>query len=276
MKLIKRHKSFATFTEFYQHSAMCTGTNMKLSCIIPEDTSRLKNCIVWLSGLTCTEENFVVKAGVQKYLDSTTMIVCPDTSPRDLKLPVEADDYDFGSGASFYVNATEAPYDQNYQMYDYIANEIPALIQQQFNIKKFSIMGHSMGGHGALVIGLRESKKFQTISAFAPIVNPVACGWGKKAFKGYLGTDEKCWHKYDAALLLKQGLKHSNTILISQGSADEFLQEQLLTKNFESAAKQVNQPLIVNYHEGYDHSYYFIATFIESHIAFHLKSFYAQ
>lgn len=228
-----------------------------------------EHALIWLSGLTCTEENFITKAGAQKYLsDANMMVICPDTSPRGLNLPAEHDSYDFGSGAGFYVNATTDGYRDHYLMYDYIKTEVIELLNT-FGVNKISISGHSMGGHGALVLGLREPELFHSVSAFSPIVNPTQCPWGQKAFAGYLGesnTDQ--WEQYDACSLVAKGPAR-NQILIDQGLDDQFYEEQLLTPHFEKICDSSQQPLQVNYRKGYDHSYYFISSFIEKHIAFH-------
>lgn len=268
MKLLKTHKTFGGLTQFWVHSSECTKTEMKLASFIP--SGKVKGCIVWLSGLTCNEENFITKAGAQKYLaEAGLMVVCPDTSPRGLNLPNEHDAYDFGSGAGFYVDATTEAYKENYQMYSYVADELYSIIQNYFKQNHISIMGHSMGGHGALVIGLRNAHKFKSVSAFAPIVNPMQASWGIKAFNGYLGQDTNLWKEYDACELIKNGAKHTNTILVHQGATDEFLEKQLLTENLVKACESTGQPLEVKYAEGYDHSYYFISTFIEEHVRFH-------
>jgi S-formylglutathione hydrolase len=270
MKKLKSHKTFNGKTEFWSHESLMTKTEMKFSTFIPE--GEVKGCIIWLSGLTCTEENFITKAGAQKALGKRgLMVICPDTSPRGLKLPGEEDSYDFGTGASFYVNATQAPYDQNYRMYDYITTELYDLIVKEFKVKNISITGHSMGGHGALVIGLRNPDKFKSVSAFSPIVHPSVTPWGMKALKGYLGEDNQEWSNYDATELLGAGKKHPNKILIHQGQNDEFLEKELMTEHFIKAATKANQEHAVNYCEGFDHSYYFIATFIKDHIKHHAQ-----
>jgi S-formylglutathione hydrolase len=274
MKLTKTHKSFEGESNFYYHQSKFTKSLMNFSAFLPNKNPQ--NCIIFLSGLTCTPENFITKSGVQNHLKNTnTMIICPDTSPRGLEIEGENESYDFGTGASFYVNATTKNYAKNYQMYDYISSEIHEIITQEFGVKsdKISIMGHSMGGHGALVLGLNEPEKYQAISAFSPITNPTKCDWGKKAFLGYLGNDENSWQKYDACKLVKSGKKHQNTILIDQGLNDEFLEKQLLTENFAKICQDKWQKTQINFREGYDHSYYFIATFLKSHIDFHLSNF---
>ena len=266
----KSQKTFEGHTNFYEYDSPITKTKMKFSTFIPK-SDKVENAIIWLSGLTCNEENFITKAGAQNYLKSSnTMIICPDTSPRGLELAGEHESYDFGSGAGFYVNATTDGYKDHYQMYDYISKEIVNILKEHFDIKKISIMGHSMGGHGALVLGLRENELFESISAFSPIVNPVNSPWGQKAFKGYLGDDSSEYQKYDATELIKNGQKHKNKILIDQGTSDEFLEEQLLSSNIVTAATETGQDISLNMREGYDHSYYFISTFIGQHIDFHL------
>tara|TARA_R110002072_G_scaffold1989_2_gene16371 strand:- start:85613 stop:86443 length:831 start_codon:yes stop_codon:yes gene_type:complete len=270
--LVKQNKSFGGYTKYFKHRSSVTKTDMNFSVFLPKE--KVENCIIWLSGLTCTEENFITKAGAQKYLShSNTMIVCPDTSPRGLDLPNEHDSYDFGSGAGFYLNATTKGYSDHYKMYDYITKELVALLRDEFQIKNFSITGHSMGGHGALILGLKERDLFTCVSAFSPIVNPMKCGWGKKAFEGYLGNNEETWKDYDATALILDGQVRGDEILIDQGLSDEFLEEQLLIKNLEEACAKANQKLKVCYREGYDHSYFYISTFIEEHINFHLNSF---
>jgi S-formylglutathione hydrolase len=265
----KTHKTFSGKTIFAEHDSEITKTKMNFSYFMPE-SEKPDQAIIWLSGLTCTEENFMTKAGAQKYLaQHNTLVICPDTSPRGLDLPKEHDNYDFGSGAGFYVNATSPGYSDHYRMYDYIVKEIYSIVES-FDVSRVSLTGHSMGGHGALVIGLKEPDLFSHVSAFSPIVNPTQCPWGQKAFSGYLGDNKQLWTDYDACELVNEGSKR-NKILIDQGLADEFYEEQLLTSNFETACRDQNQPLQVNYRKGYDHSYYFISTFIKEHIDFLLQ-----
>lgn len=269
LTLEKEHKTFEGHTKYFSHQSDVTKTPMRFSAFIPQ--KEIHNCLIWLSGLTCNEENFISKAGAQKLLSKTdTMILCPDTSPRGLDLENEHESYDFGSGAGFYLNATMPGYREHYKMYDYIVDELLPMVRSKFDVKKFSISGHSMGGHGALVLGLREPHLFESVSAFSPLVNPTKCPWGQKAFEGYLGDDVEAWKKYDATELVKDN-KHPAEVLIDQGLADEFLHEQLLTKNFEEACREYGQKVKVNYREGHDHSYYFISTYIESHIDYHLR-----
>lgn len=263
---------FGGVVQFWSHDSELTKTKMKFSTFIPD--GKLQGCLIWLSGLTCTEENFITKAGAQRRLsDHHWMVICPDTSPRGLQLPGEHDADDFGSGASFYVNANTEGYRNHYRMYDYISIELHQLIQKQFGLgqNQISISGHSMGGHGALVLGLREPQKFQSVSAFSPIVHPCEAPWGKKAFQGYLGEDRQSWLEYDATELILRGRKHPQSILIDQGTADPFLKTQLLTDHFMTVCKSQGQATDIRWREGCDHSYYFISTFIDSHIDFHAK-----
>lgn len=274
MQILKSHKTFEGLTQFWEHDSVSTKTKMKFSTFIP--AGEVKGCLIWLSGLTCTDENFITKAGAQKYLaEHQLMVICPDTSPRGLNLPEEHEAYDFGSGASFYVNAVTPGYADHYQMESYITEELHGILQNHFKIAKdkISIMGHSMGGHGALTLGLRNPEKFCSVSAFSPIVNPTACPWGQKAFKGFFGEDKSLWASHDATELVKAGRRHPKAILIDQGTSDEFLEKkQLLTENLIKACEGAGQVLIANYRQGYDHSYYFMASFIESHIEFHKKA----
>lgn len=264
MKNLKSHKCFEGITQFWSHASQMTGTEMKFSTFIPH--GEVKGCLIWLSGLTCTDENFITKAGAQKYLaQHQLMVICPDTSPRGLNLPQEHDAYDFGSGASFYVDATTSGYKEHYRMESYIVEELYSLIQSEFKIKKISISGHSMGGHGALTIGLKYPTKFQSISAFSPIVHPSISPWGIKAFTGYLGPDQEIWKKHDATELLRVKKIHPAKILVHQGTNDEFLTKELMTEDL----RVDGQDLEIKYAEGYDHSYYFIASFIEEHIVHH-------
>ncbi len=271
-EILKKHKTFDGHTIFCEHSSESTKTKMKFSAFLPKEIGELDSAIIWLSGLTCNEENFITKAGAQNHLkESRTMIICPDTSPRGVGVSGEDDSYDFGSGAGFYVNASTDGYKENYQMYDYILRDIVSLLKEDFKVKNISITGHSMGGHGALVLGLRNPEVFSSISAFSPIVNPMNCPWGNKALSGYLGEDKEKWIIYDACSLIESGARHENRILIDQGLADEFFEKELLTANFENICSEVSQSLRVHYREGYDHSYFFISSYIEAHIDFHLS-----
>lgn len=270
---LKTHRTFGGKTQFWEHDSVTTKTKMKFSTFTPEGP--VTGALVWLSGLTCTDENFITKAGAQRRLnEKNLMVICPDTSPRGLSLPYEHETDDFGSGAGFYLNATTDGYRDHYRMSDYIMKDILGILREQFAVhaSKISISGHSMGGHGALTLGLRFPDQFRSVSAFSPIVNPVAAPWGQKAFTGYLGGDQEIWKTFDATELIKQGRRHRQTLLIDQGSADPFLEKQLLTDNFTKACREAGQEVRVNMREGYDHSYYFISTFIDSHIDFHAES----
>ncbi len=269
MKVLKQHQCFGGTVRFNEHESNTTQTKMNFSTFIPD--GKIKGCLIWLSGLTCTDENFMAKAAAQKHLtDSGLMVICPDTSPRGLNLPGEHESSDFGSGAGFYVDATTAGYKDHYKMYSYVSEELYGLVQKNFT-ENISIFGHSMGGHGALILGLTQKNKYKSVSAFAPIVNPTESPWGQKAFQGYLGSNKMDWEKYDACKLLKAGAFHSGEILIDQGTRDPFLAERLLTKNLIEANSAETQKLNVRFQEGYDHSYYFISTFIADHIQFHAK-----
>ena len=272
-----QQKSFDGIQGVYTHQSNVTSCEMEFSVYVPEQAKQQKCPVLYyLSGLTCNQENVTTKSGFQKYASQYGFIVvCPDTSPRGTDYELEHDDYDFGSGAGFYLNATEKPWSQSYQMYDYVVNELPKLINGHFpaDEKRCGIMGHSMGGHGALTIGLRNPKQFQSISAFAPIVAPMQCPWGQKAFTGYLGNNQESWKQYDATQLILDGFKGHNTILIDQGSADNFLEEQLKPELFIKACYQKEQPVKLRSQTGYDHSYYFINSFIQDHIEFHLTNF---
>jgi S-formylglutathione hydrolase len=225
--------------------------------------------LYWLSGLTCSDENFMQKAGAQRLAAELGIaIVAPDTSPRGEGV-ADYEGYDLGQGAGFYVNATEAPWNRHFQMYDYVVKELPDLIESLFPVSdKRAISGHSMGGHGALTIALRNTERYQSVSAFSPINNPVNCPWGQKAFAAYLGKDTSTWREYDASLLMREA-KQKVPALVDQGEADNFLAEQLKPEVLAAAAGENNYPLELRSHKGYDHSYYFIATFIEDHLRFH-------
>ncbi|MBD0387599.1 MAG: S-formylglutathione hydrolase [Nostoc sp. C3-bin3] len=272
LNLISEYKSFGGKLGFYSHSSSTCNGEMRFAIYQPpQATQKPVPILYFLSGLSCTEENFMVKAGVQRFAAEYGLIlVAPDTSPRNSGIVGEDDDQDFGTGAGFYVDATEEPWRKNYQMYSYIIHELPALITANFPTlpDKQGIFGHSMGGHGALVCAMRNPELYKSVSAFAPITAPMRCPWGQKAFSGYLGSNQETWRDYDASELVKKVGYHSS-ILIDQGTADKFLAEQLLPEVFEQTCAKVNQPLNLRYQEGYDHSYYFIASFIEDHIRHH-------
>jgi S-formylglutathione hydrolase len=270
---LSRNKSFGGWHKQYSHRSGTLNCDMRFAIYLPPQAANGNKipALYWLSGLTCTDENFMQKAAAhQMAAELGVAIVAPDTSPRGDDV---ADDeaYDLGKGAGFYVNATQAPWNRHYSMYDYVLNELPNLIESVFPVSdKRSIFGHSMGGHGALVLALRNPERYQSVSAFSPISNPVDCPWGKKAFTAYLGDDTDRWADYDASLLMKTATQFVPT-LVDQGEADNFLVEQLKPEALEAAAKQSGYPLTLNRHEGYDHSYYFIASFIEEHLRFHAE-----
>lgn len=275
LHLIKSHKTFDGFTEFYEHTSNYTKTKMKLALYRPTSKPILGG-IIWLSGLTCTEENFITKAGAQRFLSELGLvIICPDTSPRGLNLPQEHESEYFGTGASYYIDAITEHYKDHYLMYSYINEEVYNLFNKKFNLNgNISIMGHSMGGHGALTIGLKNPDKYKCISAFAPAVNPMKqnTGAGSVALKGYLGADSSLWKLYDACALIENGYKHPQEILLDQGLADELYPAPLLTHNFIDACLVAGQPLKVNFREDYDHSYYYVSTFIEEHLRYHYEA----
>jgi S-formylglutathione hydrolase len=270
---ISSNKLFEGWHKQYTHSSSVLNCEMRFAIYLPPQASSSNPVPVmyWLSGLTCSDENFMQKAGAQKLAAELGIaIVAPDTSPRGENVADDKDKaYDLGLGAGFYLNATQAPWNKHYQMYDYIVNELPQLIKANFPVtKKRVISGHSMGGHGALTIGLRNPDLYQSISAFSPICNPVNCAWGQKAFSAYLGDNVEDWKAYDSCELLAQQEKHQ-PILIDQGSNDSFLQDQLKPENLTAIANAQLNEFQLNMRDGYDHSYYFISSFIESHLRFH-------
>ncbi len=274
MKQISETKSFGGDLKRYQHGSAVLNCEMIFSIFLPPQIEKhAVPVLYWLSGLTCTDENFMQKAGAQRVAAELGLaIVCPDTSPRGTDLPGEHDSYDFGSGAGFYLNATEAPWNQHYRMYDYVVDELPVLIQEHFPVSdQKSISGHSMGGHGALTIAVKNPSKYCSASAFAPICNPINSGWGEKVFSRYLGQDKSQWEDYDISLLVAKA-KEKIPFVIDQGEADEFLTEQLKPASLQSACEKANYPLTLRTHHGYDHSYYFIASFIEDHLRYHDKA----
>jgi S-formylglutathione hydrolase len=272
---ISTNKSFGGWHKQYTHFSKTVQCNMRFAIFLPPQASANHKVPVlyWLSGLTCTDENFMQKAGAQRMAAELGIaIVAPDTSPRGEGVPDDENAaYDFGLGAGFYLNATEAPFDTHYRMYDYIVSELPALIEETFPVtQKRAISGHSMGGHGALTIGLKNADRYSSISAFSPICNPTQTPWGQKAFKGYLGDDRDAWNAYDACELLKRA-RTDLSILVDQGLSDDFLEKELKPERLEAAAEKHQTDLTVRMHEGYDHSYYFISSFIEDHLKFHAK-----
>lgn len=237
----------------------------------PQAESHRVPVLYFLSGLTCTEENFITKAGAQQFAaQHGLMLVAPDTSPRNSGIPGEEDDWDFGTGAGFYVDAVQSPWSQNYRMYSYVTGELPALLSEHFPIDpdRQGITGHSMGGHGALICAFKNPDRYRSVSAFAPIAAPMQCPWGQKAFRHYLGENQDNWKAYDASELILTA-NWQRPILIDQGTADRFLEQQLMPDRLKESCAKVNQPITLRLQDGYDHSYYFIASFIADHIRHH-------
>ena len=274
MQLLSQVKSFDGYVNRYQHQSDVTQCEMTFSLYLPPlAESENVPVLYWLSGLTCTDENFMQKAGAQRIASELGIaILCPDTSPRGTDLPGEHESYDFGSGAGFYLNATQEPWSQYYRMYDYIVNELPVLVKANCPVSdKWSISGHSMGGHGALTIALKNPQRFVSASAFAPICNPIDSPWGDKVFSRYLGDDRATWAEYDATVLIEKA-EEKLPLFVDQGEADEFLTEQLKPASLQAACEKANYPLTLRTHHGYGHSYYFIASFIEDHLRYHGKA----
>ncbi|MBL8668017.1 MAG: S-formylglutathione hydrolase [Rhodospirillales bacterium] len=273
MQLLRSHRCFGGSQQVWRHQSAATGTEMEFAIFLPfgEEDAAPRPVLFWLSGLTCTWANFTEKAGAQCYAASHGLIlVCPDTSPRGTELPGEHETYDFGSGAGFYIDATAEPWSRHYRMFSYVTDELPELVDRHFpaDIGRRGIFGHSMGGHGALTIALKQPERWRSLSAFAPIVAPSQVPWGRKAFAGYLGADEAAWRAHDACALAAS-TAWRRPILIDQGTGDEFLETQLRPELFEAACAAAGIPLTVRRREGYDHSYYFISTFIAEHLAHH-------
>ncbi|WP_281401657.1 S-formylglutathione hydrolase [Microvirga soli] len=263
-------------TQFvYRHTSRETGTPMRLAVFVPPQAKDRKVPVVWfLSGLTCTEENFTVKSGAQRVASELgLMLIAPDTSPRGEGVPDDPEGaYDFGLGAGFYVDALQEPWAKHYRMRSYIERELPDLIAESLpaDMSRQGITGHSMGGHGALTIALRNPDRFKAVSAFAPIASPMNCPWGEKALSGYIGADRSAWREYDACVLIEGGARLPD-LLVDQGSGDSFLESQLKPQLLEEACARAGQPLTLRRQEGYDHSYFFIATFIEDHLRWHAQ-----
>jgi S-formylglutathione hydrolase len=266
-------RSFGGTQGFYSHQSKVCGCEMRFAVYQPPQALAGEKVplVTFLSGLTCTEENVVTKAGFQGVAaELGLMVLAPDTSPRGVDLPGEDDAYDFGSGAGFYVDATEAPWSRHYRMYSYITEELPAAIAANFpaDMSRQGITGHSMGGHGALTLHLRNPEVYRSVSAFAPICAPMTCPWGEKALGGYLGADQEAWRAHDSCELVKQQPSSAH-ILVDQGEADGFLEEQLRPELLVAACQAAGQSLELRMQPGYDHSYYFIASFMEDHLRHH-------
>jgi S-formylglutathione hydrolase len=275
LELLSEHACFGGVQRFYRHASSAIGLPMQFSVFLPAaalaDGARLP-ALFYLAGLTCTEETFATKAGAQRHAaEEGLILISPDTSPRGAGVPGETADWDFGVGAGFYLDATVAPWSTHYRMHSYVL-ELRQLVVDSLPVDdaRVGIFGHSMGGHGALVMALRHPELFRSVSAFAPIAAPSLCPWGEKAFTGYLGTDHAAWQQYDASELMRtMRTPFPQGILIDQGLADKFLRSQLRPDVFESACSQAAQPLEIRRHALYDHGYYFIATFMQDHLRFH-------
>lgn len=274
LELVSQNKVFEGWHKQFSHRSTSTNTDMRFAIYLPPQAEKQAVPVLyWLSGLTCTDENFMQKAGAFRVAAELGIaIVAPDTSPRGDDVSDDPERaYDLGLGAGFYVNATQQPWAKHYKMYDYVVSELPELIEQHFSVNHLrAISGHSMGGHGALMIALRNPKRYQSVSAFSPITNPANVPWGQKAFSHYLGNDETTWLQYDSCHLMSKA-QDFVPALVEQGSADSFLQDQLKPERLQAAANEVGYPLTLNNRDGYDHSYYFISTFIGSHLRFHSK-----
>ena len=277
LELVEEHRSWGGVQRTYRHDSKSIGLPMRFSVFLPEEASSGKvPALFYLAGLTCTEETFAIKAGAQRYAaEHGIALISPDTSPRGANVPDEGAAWDFGVGAGFYVDATREPWSKHYRMYSYVTQDLreAVLAELPVNGDRLGIFGHSMGGHGALVLALRNPEVYRSVSAFAPIAAPSRCPWGVKAFSGYLGDDREAWKQYDASELVKGASagRFAEGILIDQGLADQFLAEQLFPEVFEAAAAEAGQKLTLRRHEGYDHGYYFISTFVGEHIAHHAR-----
>ena len=275
-EIVSQNRSFGGTQYTYRHDSAQTGTAMRFSAFVPPQAGRGRVPVVWfLSGLTCTEENFTAKAGAQRVAaELGLLVIAPDTSPRGEGVPDDAGKaYDFGLGAGFYVDAAQEPWARNYRMRSYVEQELPALVAAELpgDMGRQSIMGHSMGGHGAITIALRNPGRFASVSAFAPIASPLACPWGEKALGGYLGPDRAAWREYDSCALIEDGGRLPG-LLVDQGLADNFLASQLKPELLEQACAKAGIPLILRRQDGYDHSYFFIASFMEDHLRHHAKA----
>ena len=281
LQLLSEHGCFGGVQRFYEHDSGAIGLPMRFSVFLPAqavpgDARDKVPAIVYLAGLTCNEETFMIKAGAQRRATELGIaLIAPDTSPRGAGVPGETDSWDFGLAASFYLDATAKPWSAHYRMETYLTQELPALLAQQLPIDsgRLGLSGHSMGGHGALTLALRHPGLFKSLSAFAPICAPTQCPWGQKAFTGYLGADSATWREHDASHLMARAAAapFPDGILIDQGLADKFLEAQLHPHLFEHACAAVKQPLTLRRHAGYDHSYYFISTFINDHLDHHAR-----
>ena len=275
LNAVSRNRCFGGMQGVYTHAAETTHCSMRFGVFMPPQAQSARVPVLyWLSGLTCTEDNFIVKAGAQRVAaELGVAIVVPDTSPRGLGYPGEADAYDFGLGAGFYVDATKAPWSEGYRMYSYVTNELPAYVERHFAViaGRAGIFGHSMGGHGALTIALKNPGRYRSVSAFAPIASPMRCPWGEKALTGYLGSDRSRWREYDATALIADRGWRGPALLVDQGTSDPFIESQLKPELLRQACEHAGVALDLRLRDGYDHSYFFIATFIEEHLRHHAR-----
>jgi S-formylglutathione hydrolase len=273
LERIEHRACFGGWQDVYRHRSDVLDCAMNFAVYLPPQAEAQKLPVLyWLSGLTCTEQNFITKAGAQRYAaEHGVILVAPDTSPRGEEV-ADADGYDLGKGAGFYVNATQAPWAKHYRMYDYVASELPALIEENFPVTEArAVSGHSMGGHGALIVALKNPGRYRSVSAFSPIVAPSQVPWGEKAFAAYLGEDREAWRAWDAVALIATAQERL-PLLVDQGDADEFLAGQLRPELLKAECEAVGHPLRLRLQPGYDHSYYFIESFIGEHIAHHAKA----
>ena len=275
MEKVETHPSFGGTQEVWEHESTALNCTTRFGIYLPPQLPAACPVLYWLSGLTCTEQNFITKAGAQRFAsEHGIVLVAPDTSPRGDDV-ADAEGYDIGKGAGFYVNATQSPWSDHYQMYDYVVKELPALIEARFPVTdRRSIIGHSMGGHGALIVGLKNPGRYQSISAFSPIVAPSQVPWGEKAFTAYLGDDRETWRAWDACELIVDA-EERLPLLVDQGEGDSFLSEQLQSERLQAACDAAGHPLTLRMQPRYDHSFYFIETFIEDHIAWHADALHA-
>ena len=271
METIARHKVAGGELKYLRHDSDATGTPMRFSLFLPPGEGPFP-LLVWLSGLTCTEDNFTTKAGAYVHAGPAGLaIVAPDTSPRGEGVPDDPA-YDLGQGAGFYLDAIEEPWARHFRMESYVTRDLPAAMREfPIDLSRMGVSGHSMGGHGALTLALRHPDLFRSVSAFSPIASPTRCPWGEKAFTAYLGADRRRWREHDASLLIEDGESRFDDILVSQGTEDQFLDNQLKTELLEAACERAGQPLSLRRQLGYDHSYFFVQSFIGDHIAFHAQ-----
>ncbi|MET3431594.1 S-formylglutathione hydrolase [Herbaspirillum seropedicae] len=275
LETLSEHGCFGGVQGYYRHASPAIGLDMRFSVFVPPQASKGSQLPVlfYLAGLTCTEETFMIKAGAQRVAaELGVILVTSDTSPRGAGIAGESDSWDFGVGAGFYLDATQSPWSRHYRMESYVVDDLRRAVLDNFpaDPQRMGIFGHSMGGHGALTLALRHRDVYRSVSAFAPIAAPISCPWGQKAFSHYLGADQQAWKQHDASELMRAvQTPFPQGILIDQGLADKFLAEQLCPEAFESACQQAAQPLTLRRHAGYDHGYYFIASFVEDHLRFH-------